>query len=447
MGTRSIPTIAAEPIALDRRIPESLIHDIWRRGDFRRDLRTTDGAQIVIQDPGRHNSDQGPDFTSARIRIGELEWAGDIEIHYSSSDWIKHRHDSDERYNRVVLHVVLKADIWTGSLTRASGTTIPEVVIGPLLKEPINRLLHAFRNRAENELVCFTQWKSIPEAIRGPWVRQLGRQRLFDKAKQFPNHSQGAFLSSIRSEVFAVLGYAKNEAPMRQLFASASELGCFSSASLAAELLGLSNLYPLISEDSEDEFVSSARDFGLRHARSQLHREQWHFFRLRPKNFPPLRIAQAAALLGPEGPLCPSRLNKTLNDICSARSVADAQRSLKIHPGKFWETHIRLDRVCQAHDPWLGQSRISKLLLNVLLPAALSQALQHKDESVVARIFMLFGKIRGEEDEVTRKFPSPFLNSLETQGLHQLYSMYCTRSRCLSCAVGSHICSNPEPQV
>src|SRR5690606_10324207 len=92
-------------------------------------LTTTEGAPVVVFDPGRPNTDAGPDFVGARLRIGETDWRGSVEVHTTSSGWFAHRHHTDPRYNSVVLHVTLHADVWTGGLTRADGTAIPEIVL------------------------------------------------------------------------------------------------------------------------------------------------------------------------------------------------------------------------------------------------------------------------------------------------------------------------------
>ncbi len=438
-----------EPVNVEQELPESLVHDIWRRGEFGLPLRTTDGLEVRIIDPGKHNTDQGPDFSAAIIQIGQITWAGDVEIHISSSIWIKHKHDEDERYNRVILHVALRADIWTGNLRRKNGSVIPEVVLDGHLRTPVRRLLFNFRQLTDAQLVCYDRWIEVPTEVSGAWVRKLARRRLFDKSLVLTTPLENselttadAFVETIQAEVFAVMGYAKNVEPMRQLFRLAHRFGILSSDDVACKLLGLANLFPEVGMAKHSDIVQRSRNYATTYARHSVTRDSWMFFRLRPKNFPPLRIAQTALLVGEDGPLSTHRFYNTLETVCDAPSVGSLITLFRVTPPTFWQTHVRLDRVCAQHDPTLGRSRIQKLLLNAVLPAALALALLAGDEVRVAKIFMHYARLSAESDKTTQAFPAAPRNALESQGLHELYSNYCSKARCLSCAVGSYLCAS-----
>ncbi|HZX75280.1 MAG TPA: DUF2851 family protein [Cyclobacteriaceae bacterium] len=88
---------------------ESFLHYIWQLQYFdKKDLRTTDGEAITITAPGKGNTNAGPDFLTAKIRIGDIDWAGSVEIHTNASAWMSHGHDEDSAYDNVILHVVWK---------------------------------------------------------------------------------------------------------------------------------------------------------------------------------------------------------------------------------------------------------------------------------------------------------------------------------------------------
>jgi hypothetical protein len=90
---------------------EDFLHYVWKFRLFdKTNLKTADGESIEIYSAGLHNTDSGPDFHNARIKIGDTTWAGNVEVHVPSSDWRKHNHTTDNAYNNVILHVVYRDD-------------------------------------------------------------------------------------------------------------------------------------------------------------------------------------------------------------------------------------------------------------------------------------------------------------------------------------------------
>ena len=137
-----------EPVPDGASVPEALVQDLWEAQRFdRAGLTTTDGDPVRILDPGVLNTDAGPDFSNAHIRIGGVDWHGDVEIHVRSGAWFDHSHNDDERYDRVVLHVTLHPDLHTGRIPRSDGSLIPEVVLAPRLQRPLQSMLRAFYKR------------------------------------------------------------------------------------------------------------------------------------------------------------------------------------------------------------------------------------------------------------------------------------------------------------
>ena len=457
-----------EPDARVHHIPEAVLHEVWASQHFATNhLRTTEDAGLTILDPGVLNRDAGPDFLNARLRIthpdapgGTLDWVGDVELHRTSGEWLLHHHHTDARYNSVVLHVVLVDDRHTGSLARADSTALPELVLYDHLGESLRSLLHRFYATPRTAFYCASQWRSVPDTLKTPWVRQLGLDRLRQKVERLAQiYTRRPELDELlRVVIFRALGYAKNTEPMTELaartpFAFIQHLD--DQRDIEALLFGLAGLIPdvramLQSDHHSTRYVEELRDrfarLGERLALSPMNAVQWQFFRLRPANFPTRRIAQAAALLAPaeagqepgllrDDPL--GRLRRALLDPKPERALRALIQSTE--PASFWNDHVRFNERSATGSNRIGRSRSDRMLVDAVLPVLLLDAEQRGDEGQHERILSLLTRLPGASDEITRHFeregtkPS---TALDTQGLHHLYHAWCTPGRCLTCAIG-----------
>ena len=447
-----------EPDARVRHIPETVIQDVWRCRRFDvAALRTTSGEAVEILHPGFHNTDAGPDFTAARIRIGGLAWGGDIEVHRTSGEWIEHRHDADPRYNRVVLHVTLLADRHTGTLRREDGTPIPEVVLYPLLQDSLRSLLLRFYAYPTLDFHCSGSWAEVPQSVKLPWMRRLGRERIAAKKASLA----GAYLETpdldalLYARVMRALGYAKNAEPMEAL-ARRVPLRRFQRLTdrrdVEALLLGTAGLIPslrdLLGADRETaDYATDLRDRFERGTAAEpvtpLDPTVWNRARLRASRLPTRRIAQAAALFGPGGTLATAPIYG-LAEAARSEHPLRALRALftDAEPSPFWHTHLRLDRACTPGHARIGRGHADGILTNAVLPALLLHAEQVADPALETLVFNLFKTLPAATDSVTRRYESRGTapaNALEAQGLHQLYRTRCTAGRCLSCPIGQWV--------
>lgn len=447
-----------EPDARVRHIPEAVIQDVWRCRRFdTAALKTTTGESVEILYPGFHNTDAGPDFTATRLRIGGFAWGGDIEVHRTSGEWVEHRHDTDPRYNRVVLHVTLLADRHTGTLRRQDGTRIPEVVLYPLLQESLRSLLLRFYAYPTLDFHCSGSWAEVPHSVKKPWVRLLGRERIGARKTALG----AAYLAHpdldalLYARTMRALGYSKNADPMEALarrvpLRRLQKLHDRRDAE--ALLLGVAGLIPPLRDllESDRETADYANDLRERFQQlcakepaSTLEPTVWNRARLRASSLPTRRIAQAAALFGPGGTLG----TEPLAHLADAAHTDHPLRSLRAlltdaKPSPFWETHLRLDRACAPGSARIGRGHADTVLVNAVLPALLVHADQESDPALEALVFDLFESLPAETDSVTRRYESRGTtpaNALEAQGLHQLYRTRCTAGRCLSCPVGQWI--------
>jgi hypothetical protein len=451
--------VIGEPDARVQGIPEAVVQELWQhlRFDHQR-LRTTDGQPVRILDPGRLNTDGGPDFTGARLRIGDVEWSGDVEIHRTSGEWLVHRHDEDPRYDRVVLHAALLGDSHTGLLRRTDGTLVPEVVLYPYLGTSLRSLLHQFYARPPADFYCSARWSDVPEPVRRAWTRALGRQRLRERERTLGDAFQRVpdLETLLYHRLMRALGYAPNAEPMERL-ARLVPLPAARSvrnpSDLEALMLGAAGLLPepsaLLTADRQTADVvmdlrERAERLLTRSSILPMRRHEWQFFRLRPPNFPTRRVVQAAALLAPGGLLSADPL-PVLAEALRDRRPLHALRALigATEPSPFWRDHYLPERRAAAEaSAAIGRARADELVTNAILPVLLLHAEQAGDAALEERVLGVYERLPAASDEVTRRYEahgSRPRNAVEAQGQHALYRDFCAVARCLSCRIGEHL--------
>ena len=422
MLTSSVPgSLVAEPLVAEppdriARVPEAAIQDAWVRGLFdARDLCTTDGQPVEIVRLGTLNTDSGPDVRDARIAIDGVLWAGDVEIHTTSGAWDAHGHHRDPAYDRVVLHVVLAADRRTGTLRRADGSALPELVLLPHLDRSLRALLRAFHVEPATSPRCGSRWGEVDPTLARAWVRHLGTERLRQRARDL-GREYGCRPDLDRllvRRMFRALGYEANADAFETLAARLplADLRQRSAAGLHAALLYASALQPA-------ELFTEAAVADLAPMPPRAWRRGG-----RPANAPLRRIAQAAAWLAPGGPLRHDPV-ETLADVLAA-GVEAAMESLRP------ETPDGSSR--------LGEARAVRVLADAVLPVLLLDAEQREDPAREAAVLDAYDSLPAAADRITRPFADLGLrprSAAEAQGVHQLARGYCEEGRCARCAIG-----------
>jgi hypothetical protein len=453
---RDRPVTLHEPPADTADVPEALVHDLWSQQRFdTEDLTTTNDATVTILDPGTPNTDAGPDFRNAHVRLGDMDWRGHVEIHTTSGGWFEHEHHTDPRYDSVILHVTLHPDMWTGGLLRADESPLPEIVLYPRLETPLRELLHAFHTRTDDDtLPCASRWDEVPDETRWDWIRQLARTRMARKRDRLPITKDDALETALHERLFAGLGYSKNDTPMSTLaerVPPAALRALERPRDREALLLGTAGLVPEPGDllDADRTTADYAMDLRDRFRRLQVRLDvspiastAWTFFRLRPNNFPPLRIAQAAAWYA-DGALLRSDPLPTLRTALDRDDPAAPLRTaLQATPPDFWRTHYRLVKDAKSHDPSLGASRIETLLVNAVAPVLLLDADRREDTAQANATLALLRELPASGDHVVRRFEdlgTEAESAFDAQGLHELYRHYCTEGGCLDCDIGRHL--------
>lgn len=445
-----------EPPADTADVPEALVQDLWAHQRFAtKDLTTTDDEAVQVLDPGTQNSDAGPDFQNAHVRIGGMDWRGHVEIHNTSGGWFQHEHHTDPRYDSVVLHVTLHADVWTGGLLRSDESPLPEIVLYPYLETSLRELLHAFHTRADDEaLPCAPRWNEVPKNLRWEWIHHLAEERLTEKRDRLSIVDDQSLEAALQERLFAGLGYSKNDTPMSTLAQRTPPKvlrRMVKPRNREALLLGTAGLLPepgdLLESDRETaDYAMALRDrfrrLQVRLNITPMASTAWTFFRLRPNNFPPLRIAQAAAWYADGALLSTDPLSALRTALNEDEPVAALRNALDARPPDFWRTHYHLTKRAKEHDPSLGPSRIDTLLVNAVAPVLLLDADRRDDSPQADAVLELLRTLPASRDRVTRRFKDLGTepdSAFDAQGLHELYRNYCTEGGCLECNVGEYL--------
>lgn len=428
-------------VCKEQPVREAFIHFLWRTARFDlRQLSTTTGQNISIQDFGTHNHDGGPDFTGAQIRIDGLQWAGHVEMHVNSSEWYDHGHDRDPAYDNVILHVVLAED---RPVFRRDGSRIPCLVIRgripPGILRSYWRLMHN-----EHWIPCQNQIHLVGEGIRQDWLGFLIRERLSEKSTQFLRQlsTQGRDWEGVFYRALSRTLGGRVNGPAMDMLASRLPLRMLlkhkhSLLQLEALLFGQSGLLPERVPDEDPYLLVLRREYDLLRAKYQLTPlpvATWRFLRMRPNGFPTVRIAQLAALLHRTGQL----FGKAL----AAADQRELMNMFEVKLSNYWRSHYRFGKETAPRDRRLGDTMVRSLLINAVAPALDAYGQSRKAGKYRSRAVNLLQSIPAEDNAVLRKWRRmgwPATNAAESQGLLWLKKAYCDKGKCLDCPIGKEL--------
>lgn len=401
-----------------------------------KELQTTSGEEIKILKAGEHNSDSGPDFFNARIKIGATEWAGNVEIHSRSCDWHKHKHTTDKTYDNIILHVVHEAD---EKLFRKSGEEIPTLELKDKIPQNIYGKYLQFKSN-KDWIPCEKQISSVDKFTLSNWLDRLLVERLERKSKtitdslrQNKNNWEETFYQmlarnfgqKINSEPFELLAKAL---PVSVLAKHKNNL-----LQIEALLLGTAGMLKRDFKDNypnelKKEFKFLKSKFKLNPIDSSL----WKFMRLHPPNFPTIRISQFANLI--------YKSSHLFSKILEAGSVKQIISLFETETTEYWQTHYRFDKLSPRRKKKLGSDSINTIIINTIVPFLFIFGKEKSEEKYYDRALSFLEKLSPENNSIISKWKSigvPAKSSYETQALLQLKNEYCSKKRCLECSVGN----------
>lgn len=418
---------------------EKFLHYLWRMKLLQHNsLQTTDGEKIFIIHAGEYNTDAGPDFLQAKIRIGDTLWAGNVEIHVRASDWNLHRHQQDKAYDNIVLHAVYEQDM---PIAREDGSVIPCLELKDHLDVSIYAQYQALM-LSTTSIPCAQQLHNVPPIIISQWLHRLLIERMEEKTlpvlhelqenqrnweETFYRFLAMAFGNSVNSTPFYLLA---RSLPVKVLAKHKNNL-----FQLEALLFGTAGfLGETYADDYPNELKKEFSFLRMKYGLQPLKHHTWKFLRLRPANFPTLRIAQFAQLIHKSSHLFSQLLTITGTDnfIACFETAASS----------YWDDHYRFDKKSVMHKKAMGRSSIESLTINTVVPFLFIYGKFRDEHQYCDRALLLLEDLRPEKNKVSAHWAALGIHArsaYESQALLQLHTNYCRQFRCLECSIGHRI--------
>jgi hypothetical protein len=415
---------------------EDFLHYVWQYLFLGNDLKSTGGEAIHIFKKGLHNLGEGADFFNAKIQIEKQIWAGNVEIHLKSSDWYAHNHQEDSNYDAVILHVVWEHDM---EIYRKDNTIIPTLELKGLVSKTVLEHYYTLFDKKKNFINCEQNIKQVDPFIWQNWLEKLYFERLSDKAElinkllQETNNDWEAVLFllmlknfglKINGNAFLTLGKSIDFSIFRK------ELN--KPLALEALLFGQAGM---LNQSKEDVYFKDLKKeynyYQKKYQLKALVQNQVQFFRLRPPNFPTIRLAQLVDLY--------SKQKQLVAKIIKIKTLKDAYAFFDVATSVYWETHYNFDLESKKREKKLTKSFINLLLINTIIPF---QFLYHRAHQITndSTSLNLMQELKQEKNSIVNRFENLGIkinNAQESQAILQLKNNYCNKHNCLSCAVGN----------
>ena len=386
---------------------------------------------MQIIDPGTRNTDSGPDFLEAKIKIGEQLWIGNVEIHVKTSDWNRHGHQYDKAYDNVILHVVYEND-----------TKVNLIPVLELKEHFDERLYEQYEHLVASQrwIACERSLEQVSPFVKITCLERMAVERLEEKSNivaKILNTNKFDWEETFYRLLLRYLGMkVNNEAfeylshilPFKILLKHADNL-----LQIEAMLLGCAGFLELERDEAYPQLLK--REFNVMRAKFNLltmPAERWKFMRMRPVNFPTVRLAQLAQMIHLNGCL--------FSKIKEAGDVAEAKRLFDVKASAYWDTHYRLSVEGPTKPKHLGTGTADVLMINAVVPLLFCYGKFHKEESYCEKALQYLEDTESEDNSIIRSFASIGLtadNAMQTQALLHLYGHYCRRKRCLECGIGN----------
>jgi hypothetical protein len=418
---------------------EAFLHYLWQFQQFEKsNLQTITGEKISVLKTGILNTDSGPDFSHSRLQINEIEWVGNVEIHIKSSDWKLHKHQQDEAYNNVILHVVWENDL---PIIRQDGSLIPTLELKPISN--IN-LLNKYQNLIDNQAIipCESYFSNVSSLSKFGILDKVLAKRLQQKAQiieQIFEQNNGDweetayqilaknFGFKLNSEAF--LRLAQN-LPLKVLQKHRNNL-----IQIEAMLFGQAGLLENLDEYSEkliQEYDFFAMKFSLK--ATQLGSHEWKFLRTRPANFPTIRLAQLAKLI--------TQQQSFFSLFTQTNSIEDLSNALKIEQSVYWQEHYNLGKLASKKLIGLGKDSINNILINTVIPLLAFYSEKTDNQELMNRCVNFLEALPAEKNHITEMWEGLGLEiktAFDSQASIELFNNFCTKKRCLQCNIGIEI--------
>ncbi len=487
------------------KINEKFLYEIWKSQEFEKVLQTEEKEKITVIDAGVENTELGgPDFRNARIKIGNITYQGDVEIDLTHSDWKSHGHFLNKKYNKVILHVVMNNDTNEHHVLTQDGRKVQSILLESFLKKDLQTdirkaILSERESRLNHKMPCSQLNSSLSKKEKLAYMFDLGfvrfrtkrekmRQRLkeitylselnlkepiisYDLDESFNNRkfatkdfsNKTVWHQLIYESIFEALGYTNNKDLMRRLaesvdvrffnefldeedFVFLAETVLYNVAGLVPDVQSLPN-----EETTEytKKIYENWKKIADKYDGRTFHAANWHFFKLRPPNFPTIRIAGGARLLNR---ILKENLVENIIAIFKKtnnprRLSSDLRNLFLVKAQGFWKKHFVFDQPASIDIKYfIGMSRVDEIIVNIILPImSIYFEIFNKHDLMkkVLKLYLNYYQI-GDNSivaEVTNvlALDDAAKRTVYHQGMIELFKEYCTKEKCLECNIGKKV--------
>ncbi|WP_298287012.1 DUF2851 family protein [uncultured Lutibacter sp.] len=421
---------------------ENLLHFIWKLKLFPTSkIKTTSGELLEIKSSGLLNYNSGPDFLNAQIRIQDQLWAGNVEIHLKSSDWYIHRHEKDESYDSVILHVVWEHDV---TIFRKSNKTIPTLELKNYISKELLENYQKLFSTPKKWINCEQEINRIDSFILEHWYERLYFERLEQKSVQVQdifiktNNNWEATLFSllaksfglnVNGEAFLDLALSVDFTTVRKV---SNNLNQFEALLFGQAGLLFDNIESNYFFNLKEEFKYLQTKFKL----EPISKNQIQFFRLRPNNFPTIRISQLSQLYHTHQNL--------FSKVIENEKLEEFYELFSVSASTFWETHYTFSKESKKSIKKITKPFIDLVLINTVIPIKFWY-LKSLGKNDFSSLLQLIQQMKPEKNSIISNFNMLKVksdNAFKTQALLQLKNEYCSKQRCLECSIGKELLKN-----
>jgi len=419
---------------------EDFLHYVWKFQLFNpHGLLTTEGEKVEVFKAGLPNQNAGPDFFNGQLKVGDTLWAGNVEIHLKSSDWFQHQHQTDKLYDKIILHVVWEND---REVRRESGELIPTIELsGRVSKVLLER--YKFLKKNENWVPCESELASVDQFVKLQQLDRMLVERLENKSRrieQLLELNTNDWEAVFYQMMCRYMGLKVNGTPF-ELLATAlpySILRKHQSDLLQLEALLLKQA-GLLEEDFKGDYPmrlqKEYRFLKNKYQLASIETSLWKFMRMRPSNFPTIRLAQLAALI--------HKNKKFFEQLRETKSIDQFYQLFDVAASPYWDAHYRFDvPASRKRKKKMGQLTKDVLMINVAVPLLFVYAEKRDDELGKQLAFQMLEEIPAEKNAIAKKWKALGMlleSAFHSQALLQLKKEYCDHKRCLSCKIGNSI--------
>ncbi|MFA4869735.1 MAG: DUF2851 family protein [Pedobacter sp.] len=419
---------------------EDFLHFIWKYRLFNsKKLVCSDGEELQVLHPGFLNTHAGPDFSDAKLIIDQTVWVGHVEIHLKSSDWLLHGHQNDAFYDAVILHVVYEHD---SPIYRTDGSLVPVLVLEGLF---LNRILDNYKALIANAnyFPCERHIGSLDQIHIYSFLSRIVVERFEQKAEEVfekLNSNRGDWEQVFYCFLARNFGFKVNAVPF-ELLAIVMPLHILSkhknnALQIEALLFGQAGFleqeffesYPL---QLQREYLFLKKKYRL----VPMNAAVWKFLRMRPQNFPTVRIAQFAALI--------VKSSQLFSKMLRMERLSDLHAIFNDLPvNDYWLTHYHFNKTTNRVVVQPGKGSIDNIIINTVCLFLFCYGKYTDQSGLSDRASDFLERIPSECNVIVNQYNSAGFdvpNALTSQALLQLNKYYCNEKKCLNCTLGLKI--------